>query len=135
MIPGEIRIKNTDIEINPNSPETVLEVKNTGDRPIQIGSHFHFFEPNLALDFERDKAYGKHLDIPAGAAVRFEPGDVKQVQLVEYAGNRRIYGFRGFVNGPIDGSRVYRPTGEDDKYAGVFNDEGHDNVNKKGGTK
>ncbi|MDU4601909.1 MAG: urease subunit beta, partial [Staphylococcus warneri] len=107
MIPGEIRIKNTDIEINPNSPETVLEVKNTGDRPIQIGSHFHFFEANLALDFERDKAYGKHLDIPAGAAVRFEPGDVKQVQLVEYAGNRRIYGFRGFVNGPIDGSRVY----------------------------
>lgn len=83
------------------------------------------------MDFERDKAYGKHLDIPAGAAVRFEPGDVKQVQLVEYSGNRRIYGFRGFVNGPIDGSRVYRPTGEDDKYAGVFNDEGHDNVNKK----
>ena len=98
MIPGEIRIKNTDIEINPNSPETVLEVK-TLEIAYSNRLTFPLFEANLALDFERDKAYGKHLDIPAGAAVRFEPGDVKQVQLVEYAGNRRIYGFRGFVNG------------------------------------
>lgn len=108
-------------------------MKNTGDRPIQVGSHFHFYEANAALDFEREMAYGKHLDIPAGAAVRFEPGDKKEVQLVEYAGKRKIFGFRGMVNGPIDESRVYRPTDENDEYAGVFGDNGAENVNKKGG--
>ena len=133
MIPGEIKVKNTDIEINQGHPETVLTVKNTGDRPIQVGSHFHFYEANKALKFEREKAYGKHLDIPAGAAVRFEPGDEKKVQLVEYAGHRNIYGFRGMVNGKIDETRVYRPTGEHDGYAGGFNDQGEENLNKKGG--
>ena len=132
MIPGEIKVKNTEIEINQGRPETVITVKNTGDRPIQVGSHFHFFESNKALHFEREKAYGKHLDIPAGAAVRFEPGDEKKVQLVEYAGNRKIYGFRGMVNNTIDENRVYRPTDEKDEYAGVFNDEGEENYNKKG---
>ena len=133
MIPGEIKVKNTDIEINQGHPETVLTVKNTGDRPIQVGSHFHFYEANKALKFEREKTYGKHLDIPAGAAVRFEPGDEKKVQLVEYAGHRNIYGFRGMVNGKIDETRVYRPTGEHDSYAGVFNDQAEENLNKKGG--
>lgn len=133
MIPGEIIVKKTEIEINHGRAETVLVVKNTGDRPVQVGSHFHFFEANKALQFEREKAYGKHLDIPAGAAVRFEPGDEKKVQLVEYAGHRNIYGFRGMVNGKIDESRVYRPTNEDDEYDGVFNDEGEENLNKKGG--
>lgn len=133
MIPGEIITKSTEIEINNHHPETVIEVENTEDRPIQVGSHFHFYEANAALDFEREMAYGKHLDIPAGAAVRFEPGDKKEVQLVEYAGKRKIFGFRGMVNGPIDESRVYRPTDENDEYAGVFGDNGAENVNKKGG--
>lgn len=131
MIPGEIKVKNTEIEINKHHPETVLEVKNTGDRPIQVGSHFHFFEANQALKFDREKAYGKHLDIPAGAAVRFEPGDEKEIQLVEYSGRRKIYGFRGLVNGDIDEERVYRPTGKEDENAGVFGDEGEQNANKK----
>ncbi|OHO69461.1 urease subunit beta [Staphylococcus sp. HMSC036D05] len=133
MIPGEIKVKNTEIEINKHHPETVLEVKNTGDRPIQVGSHFHFFEANQALKFDREKAYGKHLDIPAGAAVRFEPGDEKEIQLVEFSGRRKIYGFRGLVNGDIDEERVYRPTGKEDENAGVFGDEGEQNANKKGG--
>ena len=123
MIPGEIKVKSTEIEINKHHPETVIEVKNTGDRPIQVGSHFHFFEANKALA----------LDIPAGAAVRFEPGDEKEVQLVEYAGHRKIFGFRGLVNGDIDEERVYRPTGKNDENAGIFGDEGEQNANKKGG--
>lgn len=133
MIPGEIKVKSTEIEINKHHPETVIEVKNTGDRPIQVGSHFHFFEANKALAFDREKAYGKHLDIPAGAAVRFEPGDEKEVQLVEYAGHRKIFGFRGLVNGDIDEERVYSPTGKNDENAGIFGDEGEQNANKKGG--
>lgn len=133
MIPGEIKVKSTEIEINKHHPETVIEVKNTGDRPIQVGSHFHFFEANKALAFDREKAYGKHLDIPAGAAVRFEPGDEKEVQLVEYAGHRKIFDFRGLVNGDIDEERVYRPTGKNDENAGIFGDEGEQNANKKGG--
>lgn len=133
MIPGEIKVKSTEIEINKHHPETVIEVKNTGDRPIQVGSHFHFFEANKALAFDREKAYGKHLDIPAGAAVRFEPGDEKEVQLVEYAGHRKIFCFRGLVNGDIDEERVYRPTGKNGENAGIFGDEGEQNANKKGG--
>ena len=108
MKPGEIIVKRTEIEVNKGHEATIIEVKNTGDRPVQVGSHFHFFEVKHALKFEREKAYGKHLDIPAGAAVRFEPGDEKEVQLVEYSGRRHIYGFHGKVNGPIDESRVYR---------------------------
>lgn len=108
MKPGEFIVKNTEIEINKGHEATIIDVKNTGDRPIQVGSHFHFFEANPALKFDREKTYGKHLDIPAGAAVRFEPGDEKEVQLVEYSGRRQIYGFHGAVNGPIDESRVHR---------------------------
>ncbi|MCG1768855.1 urease subunit beta [Staphylococcus epidermidis] len=132
MIPGEIIVKNTEIEINKHHPETVIEVKNTGDRPIQVGSHFHFFEANKALEFDREKAYSKHLDIPAGAAVRFEPGDEKKVQLVEYSGRRKIYGFRGLVDGDIDEERVFRPN-DSNQNAAVKNDAGEDNANKKGG--
>ena len=93
--------------------------------------HTSIFEANQALKFDREKAYGKHLDIPAGAAVRFEPGDEKEIQLVEYSGRRKIYGFRGLVNGDIDEERVYRPTGKEDENAGVFGDEGEQNANKK----
>jgi urease subunit beta len=77
-------------------------VANTGDRPVQVGSHFHFFEVNAALEFDREATRGQRLDIPAGTAVRFEPGDSREVQLVPFAGNRRIYGFNGLVNGPLD---------------------------------
>lgn len=112
MKPGEIIVKRTEIEVNQGHNATILNVKNTGDRPIQVGSHYHFFEANPALQFDHEKAYGKRLDIPAGAAVRFEPGDEKEVQLVEYSGKRKIYGFHGDVNGSIDESRVYKP--EDD---------------------
>jgi urease subunit beta len=77
-------------------------VANTGDRPVQVGSHFHFFEVNAALEFDREATRGQRLDIPAGTAVRFEPGDSREVQLVPFAGHRRIFGFNGLVNGPLD---------------------------------
>ncbi|RIL87946.1 urease subunit beta, partial [Staphylococcus equorum] len=83
--------------------------KNSGDRPIQVGSHYHFFEANPALDFDREQAYGTHLDIPAGAAVRFDPGDEKEIRLVGYAGDPNIYGFHGEVDGPLDQSRITEP--------------------------
>ncbi|MDW5470618.1 urease subunit beta [Staphylococcus equorum] len=131
MKPGEIIVKRTEIEVNKGHKSTILNVKNTGDRPIQVGSHYHFFEANPALDFDHEKAYGKRLDIPAGAAVRFEPGDEKEVQLVEYSGNRKIYGFHGAVNGPIDESRVYR---EEDLSTEEVNEE-NENANKESGYK
>ncbi|WP_341636751.1 urease subunit beta [Staphylococcus casei] len=109
MKPGEIIVKRTEIEVNKGHDATIIDVKNTGDRPIQVGSHYHFFEVNPALHFDREKAYGKRLDIPAGAAVRFEPGDEKEIQLVEYTGKRNIFGFHGAVDGSIDESRVYKP--------------------------
>jgi urease beta subunit len=91
-----------DIEINAGRPSVTLKVTNTGDRPVQIGSHFHFFEVNRAIRFEREKAWGMHLDIPAGTGVRFEPGETKQVTLVAYAGARHVVGFNGLVNGGLD---------------------------------
>ena len=87
------------IEINPGRPRTKLKVRNTGDRPIQIGSHFHFFEVNRYLEFERAAAFGQRLDIPANTAVRFEPGDEKEVTLVPYGGKRFVYGFNDLVDG------------------------------------
>ena len=87
------------IEINPGRPRTKLKVRNTGDRPIQIGSHFHFFETNRYLEFERAAAFGQRLDIPANTAVRFEPGDEKEVTLVPYGGKRFVYGFNDLVDG------------------------------------
>ena len=101
MIPGEMFIKDGDIELNKGRKTVTLAVANTGDRPIQVGSHYHFFETNPALAFDRAKARGMRLDIPAGTAVRFEPGQSRDVQLVELAGAREVYGFRGDVMGKL----------------------------------
>ena len=101
MIPGEIFPADGDIELNAGRVSVTLTVANTGDRPIQVGSHYHFFETNPALQFDRDKARGCRLDVPAGTAVRFEPGQTREVQLVPYAGARRAVGFRGQINGSI----------------------------------
>lgn len=90
------------VEINAGRPSVTLRVTNTGDRPVQIGSHFHFFEVNPAMRFDREAAWGMHLDIPAGSGVRFEPGETKQVVLVAFAGARHIVGFNGLVNGGLD---------------------------------
>ena len=101
MIPGELFPANGDIELNVGRQTLTLTVANTGDRPIQVGSHYHFFETNPALKFERKKARGMRLDIAAGTAVRFEPGQTREVQLVALAGKRMIYGFRGDVMGKL----------------------------------
>lgn len=101
MIPGEFKIEAGDIELNAGQATVTLEVANTGDRPIQVGSHYHFFETNAALAFDRDKARGMRLDIAAGTAVRFEPGQTRTVQLVAYAGDRKVYGFQGQVMGSL----------------------------------
>jgi len=90
------------IEINAGRATATLKVTNTGDRPVQVGSHFHFFEVNPAMRFEREHAWGMHLDIPAGTGVRFEPGETKQVALVAYGGARRVVGFNGLVDGGLD---------------------------------
>ncbi|WP_017298153.1 urease subunit beta [Nodosilinea nodulosa] len=101
MIPGELLPAEGDIELNAGKPTVTLAVANTGDRPIQVGSHFHFFEVNAALSFDRDSARGMRLDIPAGTAVRFEPGDERDVTLVPLAGERRVYGFNAKVEGAL----------------------------------
>jgi urease subunit beta len=101
MIPGEIKVAKGDIEINKGRRTVTLEVTNTGDRPIQVGSHYHFFETNDALRFDRGKAYGCRLNIAAGTAVRFEPGQSRTVELVELAGERKVYGFQGKVMGKL----------------------------------
>lgn len=103
MKPGEIITAPGDIELNAGRRTCTLEVANTGDRPIQVGSHYHFFETNPALSFDRDKARGFRLDIAAGTAVRFEPGQSREVTLVEMAGGRTVFGFRLAVMGPLDG--------------------------------
>ncbi|HEY9802499.1 MAG TPA: urease subunit beta [Leptolyngbyaceae cyanobacterium] len=102
MIPGEIITPAGEIELNAGRETVKLLVANTGDRPIQVGSHFHFYEVNNALNFDRELALGMRLDIPAGTAVRFEPGDEKEVNLVPLVGSRRVYGFNGQINGNID---------------------------------
>ncbi|QLH72677.1 urease subunit beta [Rhodopseudomonas palustris] len=101
MIPGELFIEDGEIELNAGRATVTLTVANSGDRPIQVGSHYHFFETNPALQFDRDKARGMRLDIAAGTAVRFEPGQSRDVQLVALAGSRTIYGFRGDVMGKL----------------------------------
>ncbi|WP_199246463.1 urease subunit beta [[Phormidium] sp. ETS-05] len=103
MIPGEVIYQAGDIELNAGRETVRLRVANTGDRPIQVGSHFHFYEVNAALTFERERALGMHLNIPAGTAVRFEPGDDKEVELVPFVGSRQVYGFNGLINGSLDG--------------------------------
>jgi urease subunit beta len=102
MIPGEFFVEPGEIELNAGRSVTTLAVANTGDRPIQIGSHFHFFEVNPALTFDRDRARGLRLDIPAGTAVRFEPGDEREVTLVPFVGSRQVYGLNGLINGALD---------------------------------
>jgi urease subunit beta len=101
MIPGELIPASGDIVLNKDRETVTLKVANTGDRPIQVGSHYHFFETNAALTFDRGKARGFRLDIPAGTAVRFEPGQTREVQLVRLAGNRVVYGFNGKINGSL----------------------------------
>ncbi|GAA0952016.1 urease subunit beta [Actinocorallia libanotica] len=97
-----------DIELNAGQERVTITVRNTGDRAVQIGSHFHFFETNRALSFDRERAFGKRLDIPAGTAVRFEAGDTKQVTLVEYGGGQRLMGFGGLLNGSIRSAEARR---------------------------
>ena len=101
MIPGEITTLPGFIELNAGAPQITLEVANTGDRPIQVGSHYHFFETNNGLSFDRDKARGMRLDIAAGTAVRFEPGQKREVKLVPLAGGRTVYGFQQKVMGKL----------------------------------
>src|SRR5713226_4601042 len=103
MIPGELFIKDGEIELNAGRKTVTLTVANSGDRPIQVGSHYHFFETNPALVFDREKSRGYRLNIPAGTAVRFEPGQTRDVELVAYAGLRTVHGFRGEVGGTLDG--------------------------------
>jgi len=101
MIPGEIIVQDGDIVLNKGVRATTLRVANTGDRPIQVGSHYHFYEANAALRFERERARGFRLDIPAGSAVRFEPGQTRDVTLVPLAGDRVVYGFQQKIMGPL----------------------------------
>ena len=106
MIPGEMFIKDGEIELNRGRKTVVLSVTNTGDRPIQVGSHYHFFETNPALTFDRKRARGMRLDIAAGTAVRFEPGDEKIVTLVDLGGAREVHGLNALADGPVDARRL-----------------------------
>jgi len=101
MIPGEMKIEAGEIELNAGRRTLTMEVANTGDRPIQVGSHYHFFETNEALAFDRAAARGMRLNIAAGTAVRFEPGQTRTIELVDYAGERKVYGFQGKVMGAL----------------------------------
>ena len=102
MIPGEVIAAEGDIVLNADRDTVTLSVANTGDRPIQVGSHYHFYETNSALEFDRESSRGFRLNIPAGTAVRFEPGQTREVELVAYAGDRQVYGFTGKVMGGLD---------------------------------
>ena len=103
MIPGEIITKDGTIILNEGRDVTTLKITNTGDRPVQVGSHFHFYETNEALEFDREAARGFRLDIPAGTAVRFEPGQSREVDLIAYQGKREVYGFNAKVHGKLEG--------------------------------
>ena len=102
LIPGELLPEPGELELNAGRPVTTLSVSNSGDRPVQVGSHFHFAEANAALQCDRAAARGQRLDIPAGTAIRFEPGDSRDVNLIPFAGARRVIGFNGQINGPLD---------------------------------
>lgn len=102
MIPGEYFLKDDAIEANKGRPTSRIVVTNRGDRPVQVGSHCHFFEVNRGLDFDRSAAYGTRLNIPAGTAVRFEPGDTKEIELVALGGSRTVFGINGLVNGKLE---------------------------------
>ncbi len=105
MIPGEVIVAEGEIELNAGRALIEIEVANTGDRPIQIGSHYHFFETNPALEFDRQQTLGMRLDIASGTAVRFEPGQKRAVKLIAYAGDRRVFGFNGAVMGALEGAK------------------------------
>lgn len=109
MIPGEYVLRPEPVTANAGRDAIEVAVTNTGDRPVQVGSHFHFAEANTALSFDRDAAYGRRLDIPAGTAARFEPGDSRSVRLIELAGRREVFGLSNAVNGKLDGGN--RPGG------------------------
>ena len=102
LIPGEIITEDGYIELNSGNDVITISVSNSGDRPIQVGSHYHFFETNKALIFNREITLGMRLDIPAGTAIRFEPGDTTEVKLVSYSGYRNVFGFNSLINGPLD---------------------------------
>ncbi|WLR58220.1 urease subunit beta [Guptibacillus hwajinpoensis] len=102
MIPGEYKLRSSGVTCNVGKESIEIEVTNIGDRPVQIGSHFHFYEVNEALKFERDLAFGMHLNIAAGTAVRFEPGDAKEVTLVAFSGERKVFGLNNKTNGSLD---------------------------------
>ena len=102
MIPGEFFLSNEPITANVGKSTTTVSVRNTGDRPIQVGSHTHFFESNKALEFPREKSYGYHLNIPAGTSLRFEPGETREIELTEFGGKKIVYGFSGLVNGSLE---------------------------------
>ncbi|MCO6049370.1 urease subunit beta [Mesorhizobium sp. RP14(2022)] len=101
MIPGEIITQDGEVTLNEGRESTVLTVTNRGDRPVQVGSHYHFFETNSALDFDREQARGRRLDIAAGTAIRFEPGQSREVRLVDYAGTRAVFGFQAKIMGAL----------------------------------
>ena len=102
MTPGEYVLRDGELELNPGRDRAVVRVENTGDRPIQVGSHTHFFEVNRALRFDRDSAYGRRLDIAAGTSLRFEPGEARDVTLISLAGRRAVFGMSGRINGPLN---------------------------------
>ena len=106
MIPGEYFVETKDIECNVGRATVIIAVANTGDRPIQVGSHFHFFEVNRQMEFDREKAFGMRLNIAAGTAVRFEPGEEKSVELVAFGGNRKVFSINNLVNGSVDAATV-----------------------------
>lgn len=102
MNPGEYILQDEAITINANKKAKKVKIKNSGDRPIQVGSHYHLYEVNHALQLKREEVYGKRLNIPAGAAVRFEPGDEKEVEVIDFSGKRQVYGFHNEVDGSLD---------------------------------
>ncbi|MBV9357284.1 MAG: urease subunit beta [Chloroflexi bacterium] len=119
MIPGEIWPAEATLVLNDGRAATELDVENTGDRPVQVGSHFHFFEVNRALQFERAAAFGRRLDIPSGTAVRFEPGERQRVQLILLQGRRQVRGFNGLVNGPLDSAHTALQAARDAGFGGA----------------
>ena len=124
MIPGEYFFDGEVLELNAGRRTHTLQVNNTGDRPVQIGSHFHFFEVNRALVFDREAAYGMRLDLPAGTAVRIEPGEIKTVRLVDMSGKRQVYGGSGLVNGALDDPATKQRSLERMRQAGFGNTSG-----------
>jgi urease subunit beta len=120
LVPGELLPGDEPIEINTGRETTGVTVENTGDRPVQVGSHFHFFEANPALDFDRNAAYGMRLNIPAGTAVRFEPGNERDVELVAIGGARIVYGMGGLINGELDEEGVRKRALERAEHGGYL---------------